>query len=813
MTEPNGYVVHMIGHGHIDPTWLWRWTEGYEEVRATFRSALDRMNETPGLKFTASSACFYDWVKACDPEMFEAIRARVAEGRWDIAGGWWIEPDCNIPGGESFVRHGLYAQRFFEREFGKRVHVGFNPDSFGHAGTLPQIYKKLGIDFYVFMRPSPPFEINYPEGATFWWQANDGTRILACNIPESYNADVPGVKERIARVPHNPWLNRSQRHVLAFYGVGNHGGGPTKQAIAAILDAQQDESMPHTVFSRLDEYFAGFLATTPPAAIPTIATDLQHHARGCYSVHSAVKRLNRQAEHALMAAERFASVVWLLDDHPYPKEAIINAWKDLLYNQFHDILAGSSIELSYEDMRDQTGAARHTAHHVLNEAVQVIARDVDTSADGNTAIVVNPLPWAIRQTVTAPPIAARLLEQPLCLVDEDGRPMPHQTVRGERVGDTAYAFTVDVPALGYRSCRFRPGLHEAPSTRMLEAERDRLENDWWLIEFDPYSGEIRRLLDKKERIETLHRGNILACMIDQSDTWSHGYDEWRVEAGRFGDARLELIEAGAVRATVRIIQRYGASIAQQFVTLHRDVDTIDCRFRINWQERFTMLKLAYETNVAEGAATCDTAYGCQTRNTAGFEEPGQKWIDLTGRAGGRPYGFAILNDSKYGFDVRDNVMRLTLLRSPVYAHHDRTRVPASELWPAMDQGWHNVHIQLCPHPSGWQTAGVVRRAWELNEPAFVHMESAHKGTLPGRTSFLEAAAPNVVLTILKQSEEGDDLIVRGYETAGEETACRIALGHWEQSFEVTFHPHEIKTLRINRHTWECTHTNLLEEPV
>jgi len=229
----------MVGHGHIDPTWLWRWTEGYEEVRATFRSALERMRETPGFKFTSSSACFYAWFKASEPEMFDEIRQRVREGRWDIAGGWWVEPDCNIPGGESFVRHGLYSQRFFDREFGVRARVGFNPDSFGHAGTLPQIYKKLGIDYYAYMRPNADDEMRYPQGTTFWWQANDGTRILACNLQESYGTG-DEVIERIRRLPASPHLNPGQTHVLGFFGVGNHGGGPTKKAIAGILKAQQD---------------------------------------------------------------------------------------------------------------------------------------------------------------------------------------------------------------------------------------------------------------------------------------------------------------------------------------------------------------------------------------------------------------------------------------------------------------------------------------------------------------------------------------------------------------------------------------------
>src|SRR5690606_15174611 len=170
--DARALTVHLVGHGHIDPTWLWRWTEGYEEVRATFRSSLERMDATPAFKFTASSACFYAWVEENDPEMFEEIRGRVAEGRWDIAGGWWIEPDCNVPCGESFIRQGLYGQRYFERAFGKRATVGFNPDSFGHAGTLPQILTKMGLHYYAHQRPEPAREMQFPGGATYWWRAN-----------------------------------------------------------------------------------------------------------------------------------------------------------------------------------------------------------------------------------------------------------------------------------------------------------------------------------------------------------------------------------------------------------------------------------------------------------------------------------------------------------------------------------------------------------------------------------------------------------------------------------------------------------------
>jgi alpha-mannosidase len=300
-------------------------------------------------------------------------------------------------------------------------------------------------------------------------------------------------------------------------------------------------------------------------------------------------------------------------------------------------------------------------------------------------------------------------------------------------------------------------------------------------------------------------------MVDQSDTWSHEYDEWRVEAGRFGQAALELLEMGDVRATVRVVSHFNKSKVDQFVTICRDTPDIDCRFRVNWQEQYTMLKLAYETNIVEGKAMYDAPYGCQERPNEGFEEPGQKWIDLSGKVGETVYGLGLLNDSKYGFDTRDGVMRITMLRSPAYAHHDRTRFTASEPYPIMDQGWHDIRVRLVPHTRDWAAAGVPRASWELNEPPLVHIESAHPGDLPAWASFLSCSADNVVLSVMKRSEDGDDLIVRGYETAGQQTEAVIQLPQFGKSFTTTFAPHEIKTLRIGRADWKAREVNLLEE--
>jgi len=545
MEDAKQYTIHMVGHAHIDPTWLWRWTEGYEEVRATFRSALDRMNETPEFKFTASSACFYWWIRTTEPALFEEIRRRVKEGRWEVAGGFWVEPDCNLPCGESFVRHGLYAQRFFQAEFGIRAKVGFNPDSFGHAGTLPQILKKLGMDYYVYMRPAPAVEMDYPDGTTFWWESADGSRVLACNLPEDYGAEYD-VDKRAARLPHYPYLNPGQKQILGFYGVCDHGGGPTKRAIDEILGAADKADLPNVRFSTLREYFEAFQAETP--SIPTIKNELQHHARGCYSAHARLKRLHRQVEHALMTAERFAAVAWLLEAQAYPHDQFQKAWCDLLYTQFHDILAGTSIPSAYEDTRDQLGAARHRADVITSQAIQSIARDVDTTAPGNTILVINPLPWPVDQPVTVSPIVERALQKPIHLVDEEEQYVPSQSIQGERVGGRRYAFTAKVPAMGYRSYHARAGAHPKKLLKDLKAARDFLENDWWRIEFDPAHGHVSRLFDKTRRVEVLNKGFVLACLVDNSDTWSHGVDEYRVQGGRFSGAELDLVECGDVLA-------------------------------------------------------------------------------------------------------------------------------------------------------------------------------------------------------------------------------------------------------------------------
>ncbi|MBP8131179.1 MAG: alpha-mannosidase [Candidatus Hydrogenedentes bacterium] len=802
-------TIHMIGHGHIDPTWLWRWTEGCGEVRATFRSALERMRETPQFTFSASSACFYQWFQNTEPELFEEMRGRIREGRWEIVGGFWVEPDCNIPCGESFVRHGLYSQRYFEKAFGRRVRVGFNPDSFGHTGSLPQILKKLGIDYYMFMRPAPDCEMEYPDGTTFWWQSKDGSRVLASHIPICYSAT--DVAQLLTALPRHRHLNAGQKHVPGFYGVGNHGGGPTRQAIRAILDAQSGETGPKVVFSTTERYFEALMDAHGPEWFPTISRDLQHHARGCYSAHAWLKRLHRHVEHALMTAERFATAAWLLNARAYPHDQFEKAWKDLLYNQFHDILAGTCLESSYEDTRDQLGAARHRAHVIVNDAIQSIARDIDTSAEGNTIVVINPLTWPVTQPVSVSGVCARGLDAPIHLVDDAEQPVSLQRVRHERPGDCRFVFTAQVPATGYRVYHARGGGEIRKLIKRLDAARNFLENDWWRVEFDDESGHMARLFDKERRIEVLDKGGVPVALVDGSDTWSHDVTGYRVEAGRFGHAQLRLVEHGDVLATVQAVSHWRASTAVQEVTLYRDLPVIDCFLRVNWQEAHCVLKLAFESRIDGGTATYDSSYGHEERDTRGDEEPGRQWFDLTGRIDGLPYGLAVVNDGQYGFDVMERTLRVTLLRSPVYAHHDPVRLDAEASLPVMDQGWHDARLRLIPHVGPWQDARVVKQAWELNVPLMSHLESSHPGTRRTSAQLIGTEADNVLLSVVKQSESGEDLIIRGYETSGRPAHTTLHLPYFQREYELTFAPHEIKTVRIDPRTWTMREVNLLEE--
>ena len=390
--QASQYRFHMIGNAHIDAPWLWPWEEAMSVVHSTFRSALDRMNEYPDFTFTASSAQFYEWVAATDPVMMEEIRKRVVEGRWDVVGGWWVEPDVNIPNGESLVRQGLYSQRLFQQLFRRSAQIGYNPDSFGHPGTLPQILKLQGMHTYVFMRPQS-HEKKLPSDV-FWWEGADGTRVLTYRIPYSYGFS-EHLDGRLRDFISN--LAEPTKSLMVFYGAGDHGGGPAKENIQSILDMQKQTGAPTILFSTPDHYFD---EVSKLDNLPVVADDLQHHSVGCYTAMSEIKKDNRTTEAALATGEKMAALASVLAGFDYPKSEFTAAWKKVLLMQFHDSMAGTALPEHYVVSRHAYGYALEVANQAINLAAQKIAWQIPAQdPDSEYLVVFNPHAWDARLNV------------------------------------------------------------------------------------------------------------------------------------------------------------------------------------------------------------------------------------------------------------------------------------------------------------------------------------------------------------------------------------------------------------------------------
>ncbi|HZD37709.1 MAG TPA: alpha-mannosidase, partial [Actinomycetes bacterium] len=562
-------LLHMIGNAHIDPVWLWRWPEGLAAVLTTFRSVVERMREHPELRFTCDSVAQLAWVSEADPELFEEIRRRVAEGRWELAGGWWVEPDCNLPCGESFVRQGLYGQRWLLERFGGIATVGCNVDPFGHNATLPQILRSSGMDAYLFLRPGP-HELELP-GPAFWWRSPDGSSVLAYRIPHEYQTVGTGLDEHVrAAVAQFPpdW-----EELACLYGVGNHGGGPTRANLDSIRRMSESEQPARLECSTARRFFDRLLERRQP--LPVVAGELQHHAVGCYSAHAAVKRWNRRAENLLLAAEKWTALAAVVAGTRPAVAELGHAWRQVLFNQFHDLLAGTAIEEAYEDARDQLGEAAAIAGRAANRAMRAISGRVAIEPEpGMTPLVVlNPHAWPVRADVEVE-VEVGPSGPPTGMADERGRSVPVQTIRPSATVPgwrRRLVFPAELPPLGYRTYRLYAGgragvrapgaaggtatsgtpggagaggLVAAGSRGTRRRDAVVLERGGLRVEVDPATGWLASLVEVGSGAELLAEdaGPHAVVLADTSDTWSHGILAYGDEVGAFAVESLRLLE-------------------------------------------------------------------------------------------------------------------------------------------------------------------------------------------------------------------------------------------------------------------------------
>ena len=798
-------TLYMIGNAHIDPVWLWRWTDGFSEVRATFRSVLDRMNEYPDFVFTSAAGAYYEWIEQTEPEMFRQIQQRVQEGRWKLVGGWWIQPDCNIPCGESLARHALITQRYFQEKFGVTAHTGYNVDSFGHSGAIPKILRKSGMTHYVYMRPGQ-HEKAYPAW-TFRWQSPEGESVSAFRIPFEYCTWGKELTQTIERVAHEV---TDDHGMMCFYGVGNHGGGPTKENLNSIAELNGQDGVELRLFDP-DAFFEG----VDESRLPVVCGDLLHHASGCYAGHYAVKKWNRDAENRLLTAEKWASAARVLLGMPYDTQCFTKAWKKVLFNQFHDILAGCCLQEGYDDAREDFGYALSFGAEQINRAQQALMRAIEIPFEEGAFqyVVFNPHGFAAKAPVK---LEVAAYKQPMALFDSHGETVPYQLTHASAAanGRQTLHFVAQVPAMGWQVYTMRP---VEESTVPSEAEETLLlENDDVQLRFDPETG-VTGLLLKPTCTEMLSAPVEALVMDDPSDTWSHAVLRFDRLEGRMPVRSVRVMENGEVFKTIRVEWADGDSALRLDFTLYHELPQIFVEGRLDWFKRQKLLKLHLPLRHNYGHVTVQNPFGFTDHPLDGVEYPMQEYVDLTGvtpdpelRRQGLT-GLAVLNDGKSAYSAERKAIDITLVRSPYYANHEPFVVEEGMDYPTVDWGRQHFRLSLLPHAGMPEDGHVEEQAMLLNAPLTILPESAHDGTLAKEGSVLALEAAHTVIDAVKLAEDGSDaLIIHLHETARREESVRLRIPSVGCDAALDVRPGEIRVLRVSLADGSVSETNLTE---
>ncbi len=785
------FTVRVVGNAHIDMAWLWPWTETVEVVKDTFTTALQLMKEYPDFTYTQSSVQDFAWMQEKYPAIFREIQQRVKEGRWELVGGMWVEPDLNMPDGESMVRQLLVGKRWFKKYFDKDVTIGWNPDTFGYSWQLPQIYKKSGIDTFVTQKMAwNANESSWRETFTFpyklfWWQSPDGSRVLTY-FPHGYGAGISpaSLSQDIADyVPADGFPE-----IMHLYGVGDHGGGPTRQMVDEAVRLKDPAVVfPKVQFSSARAFFddaeKAIDAGTVKPPVWNNELYLAYH-RGCYTTQTETKKLIRQNEELLQNAEKFAALSLVEANRPYSNRDFEEIWKRVLFDQFHDVMPGSGIAVNYEDAARNLTDASLRSQKILDGALDSLDGLIDTRGEGVPVVVYNPLSWdrtgSVRIEVAEPPAGLHLEAR-----DSSGQPLLSEVVASDAA---AHKVTLDVlvkavPAMGYQVIRLVtvaaiPRL--APST--LKVDGTSIENEFFRLKIDAKTGCVTSLIDRPGNHEAVAPGgcgNLLQAFKDvprTQDAWEIRFDEdvWDLKQPR----SVTVIDRGPERVVVRIEHTFRAptrkdgpdSTIQQDITAYAGVARIDVNSRVDWHEQHVLLKAGFPVNVHSDKATFEIPYGAierpTTRNTPEeqgmFEVPALRWGDLSNET----QGFSLLNASKYGYDAKDNVIRLSLLRSP--------QMPAPDNRIA-DQGLHEFTYSLYAHAGGWKAGNTMRQGYELNYPLIASVAQIHAGPWPAKQSLSRIDAGNAILTVMKKAEDDDGLIFRFYEFEGKAIDVRLQL--------------------------------------
>jgi alpha-mannosidase len=868
-------TLHLTGNSHIDAAWLWPWTETVDVVKRTFGTALQLMYEYPGYTYTQSAAAYNEWMADKYPEMNAEIAQRIKEGRWEIVGGMWVEPDLNMPDGESLVRQLLVGKRWYKQAYGVDVRIGWNPDSFGYTWQLPQIYKKSGVDYFVTQKMAWN-DTNQLPFKFFWWESPDGSKVLTY-FPHDYAND----NLNLARLARDFTIAQKQATglpgIMDLYGIGDHGGGPTRaildQGFHWVLPSIPEHVTPKIQFGTAQNYFTSLEKqiapdgpvwdyasiakgyTAPPAVagkvnIPTWKSELyfEYH-RGVMTTQANHKRNMREAEEQVLNAEKFSSIAWVLGGRAYPAAELTEDWKKVLFNQFHDLAAGSGIGQIYKDAQKDYDVVRWSTNEIDAGALGAVAERIDTTgsgkdADGQAIVVFNPLGWARGGEVTVKVKPFEKSGGVASVLTSDKKVIVARVLsRDEKSGiaeiqipiheDARFAYR-NMPSLGYEVFRIptaRDGVGAgefgllAKTVGSITKDSNHPGPDDTLsirarnisVTVSALTGCITSLKDVRSDFEAIAPGGCGNQLQAFKDT-PKDYDAWNIDPGTLDQPPTPITSADAVewvdaqesRGDIRITRHWQNSKFVQTIHLDDTSEFVDIDNEIDWHESHVLLKAAFPLAASGPFATYEIPYGTidrpTTRNNswekAQFEVPAMRWADL----GDGKHGLSVINNSKYGYDAVGNTLRLTLLRSPKW--------PDAEA----DMGHHHFHYALYPHAGTWKDALTVRHGYEYNYPLTAVVTTAHAGTLPAEHSFVSVAPENVVLTAVKKAEDANGLIFRVYEWAGKAATVEFHVPQGATGATVTnmmetpegaplavvgdvvkapIHPYEILTIRVD----------------
>jgi alpha-mannosidase len=769
-------LIHLIGHSHIDTAWMWSLQETVKKCGRTFSSVLRLMEEFPELKFSQSQPILYEFTKSNYPDLYKQIKQRIAEGAWEPLGAMWTESDCNIPNGESLIRQILYGKRYFKQEFGIDANTLWLPDSFGFNWAMPQILRKTGITNFYTSKLSWNDTTEFPY-TSFWWQGIDKTKVLTHFSPLGLEAQVtPKFLQKSGEpAEQDPPVSP----ILQTFGYGDGGGGPTKENMEYAVVLKNIVGLPASQLSTVQAFFKQLEEQS--AEFPTWNNELYLEThRGTYTTQAWIKKENRECETLLYTTELLSSLALLYGKNAsarrYPRTELEQAWKKLLLNQFHDILPGTAIADAYKDAQQDYQALRTICSSIIANCIQGISQPVKKSRTEFSFTVFNPLTWQRNAYVD---ILIKSNEKHFAVEDAQGHPIEYQIMERGKEGQKLLCYIKDIPALGFKRIIFHARANNAAPSEPWKTSSHGLETPFFRVRLDSkgafsslYAKHLRRELFEKGK-----HGNYIGTFRDTPKQW----EAWNIDAEYnkhktelWKTKQIKVIEQGPLRATIRIeLKTDSGSHLTQDVHFYHQSPRIDFQTGVRWQEKQTLMKVAFPFNMKVSSATYEIQFGAIQRfskprtdeDKAKFEVPAQQWADMSDAK----YGVSLLNDCKYGYDAKENTLRLTLLRSPHYPH---PMDPSHMDEGLTDQGDHTLCYALYPHAGNWQKAQTIRQARELNNNVLV-FPNVHVDEIP---SLVESSKPNILVDSIKKAEENDDLIIRLHEAHGVATDTVLHFG-------------------------------------